>query len=206
MSKEFERFAGTCAVVVAVASILYAAAFAWKNQDGPRFTHGATAILLLLGGLISSVVLIALYGRLRNTEPGISMWALVMGLAGAIGAVIHGGYDLANFANQPDTAFDLPQAADPRGLLTFGLAGLAVLAFAWLISRGGQLPAGLVPLGYLSGSLLVLTYLGRLIILDSKNPALVGAAGLEGLVVNPLFYYRLGQALKAPGPRSPTEQ
>jgi len=196
MSKEFERFAGTCAMLVAAGSILYSVTFVWKNQDGPRFTHGATAILLLLGGLIGSVVLIAIYGRLREAEPGIAMWALVMGLASALGAVIHGGYDLANFTNQPDTVLDLPQAADPRGLLTFGLAGLALLALAWLIARGGRLPAQLVPLGYLSGTLLILTYLGRLIILDSKNPALLGAAGLEGLVVNPLFYYRLGLALK----------
>lgn len=97
---------------------------------------------------------------------------------------------------------DLPNAVDPRGLLTFGVAGLALFVIAWLIVRGGRLPVGLGYLGYLSAALLVATYLGRLILLDPNHPALLAPAALEGLIVNPLWYAWLGLALYRPGPRA----
>jgi hypothetical protein len=80
--------------------------------------------------------------------------------------------------------------------LTFGLVGLALLVFAALIRRGGGLPRGLGWVGAATGVLLVLVYLGRLVIFDPTNPALVGAAALTGLVANPIFFIWLGLALR----------
>jgi hypothetical protein len=50
----------------------------------------------------------------------------------ALGAAIHGGYDLANLINLPASAAalpDLPSQVDPRGLLTFGVMGLGLLNY-----------------------------------------------------------------------------
>jgi hypothetical protein len=63
------------------------------------------------------------------------------------------------------------------------------------MSRGGGFPRGLVMLGYLSGVLLVLIYLGRLIVLDATSPFVLGPAALEGFVVNPVWYIWLGRTL-----------
>src|SRR5581483_4981577 len=123
------------------------------------------------GGLASSAALVAIYERVRGTEPSFALWGLILGLAGTIGAAIHGGYDLANAIHPPAVAnADLPSAIDPRGLLTFGVAGLSLLVFAGLIARGRALPAGLGYLGYALAALLLILYLGRLIILEATSP------------------------------------
>ncbi len=45
------------------------------------------------------------------------------------------------------------------------------------------------------GILLVVLYLGRLIILEAKNPLIVVVALLSGFIVNPLWYSWLGGVL-----------
>jgi len=87
---------------------------------------------------------------------------------------------------------------DPRGLGTFGLSGISVLAVSFLILRDASLPRGLGYLGYVSGVLLVLIYLGRLIILSASNPLVLGPAAIEGFIVNPAWYIWLGFALRRP--------
>ena len=77
-------------------------------------------------------------------------------------------------------------------MLTFGLAGIALIVFARLMTRGGGFPHGLGMLGYLSGILLVLIYLARLIILDATSPLVLAPAALEGFIVNPVWYVWLG--------------
>ena len=62
----------------------------------------------------------------------------MLALAGALGAALHGAYDLANLANPPEAlATDLPSASDPRGFGTFALSGLALGITGCLILRGG---------------------------------------------------------------------
>lgn len=124
----------------------------------------------MLGGLLTSAALVAVYGRLRETDISFALLALLLGITGALGSAVHGGYDLANVVNPPALALELPNPVDPRGLLTFGVAGVALFVFSWLIVRGRQFPRGLGYLGYVSAILLVALYLGRLIILDPASP------------------------------------
>jgi hypothetical protein len=195
-SKPFERFAGACAIAVGIGTILYSVAFVIALQTTFRPAVTATAVLLLLGGLVSTPVSVALYLRLRPAEEGFALWALLLALVGAAGSLIHGGFDLARLVGPPTLPTEIANAVDPRGLLTFGVAGVAVFVFASLIRRGGGLPRGLGVLGMVAGGLLILIYLGRLIILDPSNPVLLTAAVLGGLVVNPAWYVWLGIALR----------
>ena len=84
-------------------------------------------------GVGGATGLIGLYARLEPAAGGYALWALVFGLAGALAATLHGGYDLANAIHPPDQTTTLPSPVDPRGLGTFGLAGIATLAFAYLM-------------------------------------------------------------------------
>lgn len=60
-SSTFERFAGVCAILVGLGGILYAVAFVvLKNSL-------LYSLFLLLGGLLSTAVLTAVYNRLRKT-------------------------------------------------------------------------------------------------------------------------------------------
>jgi len=195
-STSFEKFGGLCAVATGVSGFLYSVAFIIISRSAPNLGGLLSALFLMLGGLLATAALVAVYNRLRETEAAFALWALLLGLVGAIGSVIHGGYDLANAINPPASPnLGLPNPIDPRGLLTFGVAGVALFVVAWLIGRGGQFPRGFGYLGYVSAVLLIVLYLGRLIVLEATSPVIVVPALLEGFLVNPIWYIWLGVAL-----------
>jgi hypothetical protein len=150
----------------------------------------------MFGGLLATPVSVALYLRLRPTEEGFALWGLLLSLVGSLGSMVHGGFDLARLIGPPSLPTEIPNPVDPRGLLTFGVAGLGVFVFAVLIRRGGGLPRGLGIQGMAAGVLLILIYLGRLILFDPTNPLLLGAAVLGGFLVTPAFFIWLGVALR----------
>jgi hypothetical protein len=186
----FERFAGLCGIGAGVVGFLYALAFiVLRNQP-------LSALFLMLGGLAATAVMVALYERLRQTSAPLALWALLLGTVGTLGAMVHGGYDLANALHPPVSSNpDLPSAVDPRGLLTFGLTGVSLYTFALLMRRGGQFSGILAYLGAISAALSIALYLGRLIVLDPSRPVIVVPALLEGFVVNPVWYVWLGVVL-----------
>lgn len=192
-SMSFDRVAGMAAIAAGVLGLLYSIAFViLKNQL-------LYSICLLLGALVTTVVIVALYRRVQAAEPGIAQVGLLVGVIAALGSAVHAGYDLGNAINPPpNSATDFPSQVDPRGLLTFGIAGLALLGLAWLMSRTTGFPKALHYVGYLLGALLVVIYLGRLIILDPNNLALLLPAAVAGLVVNPVWYIWLGLSLMKP--------
>jgi hypothetical protein len=188
-SASFERFAGVCAILAGAFGFLYAVAFVVLQNAL------LSGLFLMLTGLLTTAALVAVYERLRETDSSFALLALVLGVAGSLGSAVHGGYDLANVINPPPTMPDLPNQVDPRGLLTFGVAGIALFVASWLIVRGGRLPRGLGYLGYGSAVLLLALYLGRLIVLDPTSPLILVPALLSGFLANPIFYVWLGLAL-----------
>ncbi len=198
-SPAFERFAGVVAWAVGLGGLGYAIAFVLILRSAPKPAAYASALFLLVGGVLGTAVLVALYERLRETDPGFALWGLLLGVGGAVGSAVHGAFDLANLINPPAGTGDPPNAIDPRGFLTFGATAAALLIFAWLIVRGGALPKGLGILGFASAGLLVVIYLGRLILLNPRKPVLLAAALLTGFVVNPAWYLWLGLELRRPG-------
>lgn len=185
----FERLAGICAILAGVADFLYAIAFVVLQNAL------LSGLFLMSGGLLTTAALVAIYERLRRTEATFALWALLLGMTGALGSAAHGGYDLANAVNPPPSIPDLPNPVDPRGLMTFGVAGIALFVVAWLIGRGGEFSRGLGYLAYASAVLLLALYLGRLIVLDPTNPMILVPALLNGFLINPAFYLWLGLAL-----------
>jgi hypothetical protein len=182
----FIRVASVCAILSGIGGVLYGVAFVIL---GNQLLY---SVLLMLGGLLTSVVLVALHDRLHESDAAWSMLAILFGLIGSIGSVIHGGYDLANAIHPPVTLnTDLPSQIDPRGLLTFGLLGMAVLIFSALMRRGNQFPKNLASVGTLLGVLMIVIYLGRLIILDPTN-SIVRIALLLGVIVNTIWLIWLG--------------
>jgi hypothetical protein len=202
-SASYAQFAGTCAVLAGVVGFLYAVAFIGLvlTDAAPELGFGLASALLLAGSLFGAAGLTALYPRLRAVDGGFALIALLLGVAGSFGAAVHGGFDLANVLNAPAAAANeamagLPNYADPRGLLTFGVAGLGLLVASWLTVRSPALPTRLGYLGYLAGALLILVYLGRLIILTPTNPLVAGPAALAGFIVNPAWFIWLGLVLR----------
>jgi hypothetical protein len=187
MKTSFERFAGWGAVLAGLSGFLYSISFIVLQNNL------LSALFLMLGGLFSTSALTALYQRLRGTESGFALLGLLLSLSAALGSAIHGGYDLANALHPPASPnTDLPNAIDPRGLLTFGVLGLGLFLLSWLMTQDMKFPKGLAYLGYLSALLMIILYLGRLIILQATSLVIVIPALLEGFIVNPLWYIWLG--------------
>jgi hypothetical protein len=193
----FARFASGCAYAVGIGGLAYSIAFVAVLRGSGEPAAAASSAFLLLGGLFATPVLVAVYLLLRSASPGLALWSLSIGLTSALGSAIHGGFDLANVINAPSMdAGGLPNAVDPRGLLTFGFAAIATAAIAWLILRSGRLPRGLAGVAIALAALLFVIYLGRLVVLDPTHPALLVAALATGFVVNPLWWLWLGVSLR----------
>src|SRR5918911_1067786 len=97
-SASFERFAGACAILTAITSFLYAVAFIILQS------MLLSAVFLTAVGLLSSAVLVAVYYRLRETNAAFALWALVLGIAGALGSAVHGGFDPTQSVNPPSSS------------------------------------------------------------------------------------------------------
>jgi hypothetical protein len=189
----YDRFAGVCAVLTGATGLLYSVAFVVLRSDL------LSASFLLLTGLFGTATLVGVYAKLKQTDETFAMLGLLLGVASAMGAAIHGGYDLANALHPPSTVnLDLPSQIDPRGILTFGVAGLALWVIAWLMLRGGGFARGLGYLGYVTAALLILIYLARLIVLDATSWLVLVPALLTGFIASPVWYIWLGASLWRP--------
>jgi len=196
MSASYRRFAGLAAYLVAIGGVAYSILFVIAVKAASQPVDTASWTLLLIGGVLSTAVLVSLYQILRETDAGFAMWGLLLGFVGAAGSIIHGGFELARVI-PTEVHVTLPgNAVDPRGLLTFGLTGLGLVILSNLIRRSPGLPTGLGTLGIALGVLLMLVYLGRLFIVDPNEPVLLGAAALAGVVAHPAFFVWLGRALR----------
>jgi hypothetical protein len=200
----YDRFASVSATLAGVIGLLYSISFVFVARTAPDLGGLLSALFLMLGGIFSSAALTGIYRRLvagPAVETTFALWGFWLALGGALGAFIHGGYDLSNAIHPPVAAYltaDAPNPIDPRGLLTFGLAGLSLLVLSLLMARSPNFSRALSRLGMLLGILLMLVYLARLLILDAANPLVLYPAALTGFLINPIFYIWLGHTLSRP--------
>lgn len=189
-SQSFDRFAGLFGILAGIAGLAYLVLFFLLKNPGAF----APALALLLVGIFSSATLVALYQRVRPVDEGFALWGLLLGIVGAGGAAIHAAFDVANNINPPKTPFDYASPIDPRGFVTFAVAGLAAIVLAWLIVRGKVFSNALGYFGIVSGILLVALYLAYMIILNALNPIVLALVVLSGLA-QPIWYLWLGYVL-----------
>jgi hypothetical protein len=191
--RNYDGVAAACAALSGIASLLYGVAFIVLGNIR------LSAAILMVSGLLTAVALVGVYARLRVVDSAAATLGLALGLVGAIGALVHGGLDLATSLHPiPGALADAPNPVDPRGLLTFGVAGLGLVVLGLLVTWGDAFPRLLGYLAMVTGALLVLLYLARLIVLDPTNPLVLGPALITGFVLNPLLYVWLGYRLSRP--------
>jgi hypothetical protein len=195
----FEKTAGLAAIVTGVCVFFYAVSLVILSVTLRIGLAGLqlASIFLIVGSLAATLVWVAVYQRLRETDAGFALWALIIGIIGHIGATASGGYDLAASVTngQQPTLGRIISQASPQGLLTFGVVGLSLVAIAWLIEKGGLFPRPLGYVAYLFALLSIYIYPGRVIIQQTSNPALAGPIILTGFIVGPLFYIWVGVSL-----------
>jgi hypothetical protein len=193
MSRTYERFAGLSAILVGVGGLAYGILFGAIVLGAPDAVSRVWLALGILGALFAIPVTVALYYRLRDTDRGFALLALLLGTFAALGQLENSALGLGNEITPELGGI----AADPYGAFRFGLLGVALLVVAWLVRRGGALPRGLGYLAALGGALLVIVYLGRLTgVIDPATKATVIPPVLYGLIVHPALYVWLGVILR----------
>jgi hypothetical protein len=198
----FERLAGVCSVLLALGALVYTIIFIAIVGGDIENTEAWFAILLA-GAIVSIPILIALYGRLRPVDESFALLGFVLALGGALGGIVHGGYELAAIETPPTQPYYPGLESVDKGALRYLVGGLALLVIGWLIARSDRLPAGIGYVALVGGTLLVFTYFGRLFdfITPGDHVSLIPPVAY-GLVVHPLLYGWLGWVfLRAPEPR-----
>ncbi|MGH2677257.1 MAG: hypothetical protein ACRDHB_02700 [Actinomycetota bacterium] len=193
--RTFDRFAGASAILVGVGGLVYGVLYGAIVLGAGRPVSIIWLSVGLLGALLTTPVLVALYYRLRDTDRGFALLALLLGLAAALGQFENSALGLGNALTPEIGGQGAP--ADPFGVFRFGLAGVALFVVGWLALRGGAVPRGLGWLAVAGGVLLVLVYLGRLTgVIDPATEVTTLPPLLYGLVVHPAFYVWLGVVLR----------
>ena len=186
----FSKFGGLLGILAGIAGLLYLMFFVALKDPAAL----PASLSLLLVGIFSSATLVALYQHLREVDEGFALWGLLLGVGGAGGAAVHSAFDIASNLHTPATAFAYASPVDPRGFLTFAVAGLAAIVLSWLIVRGAMLARSLGYLGVISGILLIALYLAYMVVLDATNPVVLILILLSG-IIQPGWYLWLGWAL-----------
>lgn len=197
----FDRFAGVAGISTGILSLFYAVFYLLVKG---RLHELLPSLFLGLGGLLATAVIIALHARVRAVDPLFASWALVLGLFGQLGAAVHGAYGFAQAVTPglsgPDVSH-LPNSFDPLGFLTFGMVGVSIFVFAWLIIRSGGLPRQLGYLGYLLAVALVALYLGTLFVNQTTSLFILIPGAIASLVATPAWNIWLGLRFLQAGSR-----
>src|SRR2546425_8542966 len=191
-ARDFSRRAGLQAYFVAFFSLAYAAVFLGLVHSHPE-AHRASALanaLIAAGGLSATIAIVGVTGRIAALD---GRWLAALGVGYALLSATHGVYSaLAELG-----AIGVPDLAptDPRGVATFGLAGLWVFTFG-LVIRAGNVPGfprGLATLAIVDGVDLVLLFVAT--VAAAENLVLV-SGGLASVVLGPAFWIWTGRVLR----------
>jgi hypothetical protein len=190
----FDRFAGLGGLLTGISSLLYAVFFLLIT--GPLH-EVLPSVFLAIGGFFALTVSVAVYRRVRDAEPNFALWALLLAGMGYLGTAVHGVYGLALLIPAKTAA---PEASalsqtDPRGFLAFGVTGVSVLVFAWLIVRSGALPRLLGYVGYVLGVAVIALFLGTLLTNDLKSAYVLVPGAVASLLATPIWNIGLGLSL-----------
>jgi hypothetical protein len=191
----FDRFAGVCAIIAGLSSILYAVFFLLVKG---QLNVYLPPVFLALGGFLALTPMVVVYLRVRRADEGFALWALLLAAVGFLGTAAHAIFGIAAVipkVTDVGSAKELSQS-DPRGFLAFFVTGVAVLVFAWLIQRSGAFPVGLAYVGYVLGVSVILLFLGNLATATNTSSLLILIPGaVASLLATPAWNIWLGLRL-----------
>lgn len=191
----FGRLAGLLAYFVGIGGLVYGILFAYIVRGAPGWVARVWLLLAVLGGLAATGVLVGLYERVKETEEAVALWALLLGVVAGLGQMLNSSVGLG-YSFNPAPVGVFVSEPDPLGVLRFGLNGVALFLFGWLMARGKNFPRALGYLAEVGGLLLLVIYAGRVTgIIDPAERITLIPPLLYGLVVHPILYVWLGRAL-----------
>jgi hypothetical protein len=191
IDKAFSRRAGFQAYLIAAFSLLYAVVFLGFVRNHPENTQAAALAWALIAGagLAATVTTTSTAARIGGDA---RWWLTAIGVGYGLLSAAHGTF-AAVAVEQGIAASDL-SPTDPRGLATFGLAGLWALTLGLEVVAGNAtLPRNLGWLAIISGIDLIVLYVAT--VAQAETLILV-SGGLASVILVPAFWVWTGRILR----------
>ena len=202
MKRSFQQFGGLSAILVGILSIIYAVFYLLISRQNPDLGINGSWIVLALSGIFSSAAYVALYQLTNQTAPGVTLWALALGVAASLATLLHGAYESTLIKTIAEASPDqqaalavlqqLPSQVDPAGLMAFFVTGVVSLLFSYLIINQAVLSRALGTLGIVNGLVLVILYLASA---NQIQTLILVSGGLTSVILGPIWWICLGVKL-----------
>ena len=185
----FRRTASWCAFGIAALSVLYAVVFlGFVRTDAANTTASALANGLIgLSGILATFAVIAVGDRVDGAA---GRWLRVVGVGWALLSAAHGVS--AAISDAQGLATSAISATDPRGLATFGLAGLWSIVLGLAIRSGTSFPRTLGTIALVNGVDLVVLFLATA---TGAGTLILVTGGLASVILGPLQWAWIGRAM-----------
>ena len=185
----FRRTASWCAFGIAALSLFYAVVFlGFVRTDASNTTASALANGFIgLSGILATFAVIAVGDRVDGAA---GRWLRVVGVGWALLSAAHGVS--AAISDAQGLATSAISATDPRGLATFGLAGLWSIVLGLAIRSGTSFPRGLGMVALVNGVDLVVLFLATA---TGAGTLILVTGGLASVILGPLQWAWIGRAM-----------
>src|SRR5438552_6230466 len=192
IDRAFSRRAGFQAYLIAAFSLIYAVVFLGLAKGHPENT-GAWALtwaLIAGSGLSATIATTSIAARINGDA---RWWLTTLGAGYGLLSAAHGTF--AAIAVEQGIATNDLSPTDPRGLATFGLAGL------WALTLGLEIVAGNASWPRNLGWLAVVGGLDLIVLFFATVAAYEGlilvSGGLASVILVPAFWIWTGRLLRA---------
>ncbi|MEK6207235.1 MAG: hypothetical protein AABM32_06285 [Chloroflexota bacterium] len=191
IDRAFSRRAGVQAYLIAAFSLVYAVVFLAFVRNHPENTQAAAlASALIAGGGLSATIATTSVAARIGGDP--RWWLTALGVGYGLLSAAHGTFEA--IAIQQSIPLPAISPTDPRGLATFGLAGL------WLFTLGletvagnGTLPRNLGWLAIVGGLDLIVLFFATVAAFDNL---ILASGGLASVILVPAFWIWTGRVLR----------
>ncbi|MEK6225475.1 MAG: hypothetical protein AABM40_04185 [Chloroflexota bacterium] len=192
IDRAFSRRAGFQAYLIAAFSLVYAVVFLGFVRNHPENAQAAALAWALIAGAGLSAT-IATTSAAARVGGDARWWLTALGVGYGLLSAAHGTF-AAIAVEQGIAAVDL-SPTDPRGLATFGLAGLWAFTLGLeTVAGNGALPRNLGWLAVIGAFDLILLFFAT--VAQSENLILV-TGGLASVILVPAFWIWTGRVIRA---------
>src|SRR2546430_5249373 len=191
IDRAFSRRAGFQAYLIAAFSLVYAVVFLGFVRNHPENTQAAALAWALIAGagLAATITTTSAAARIGGDA---RWWLTALGVGYGLLSAAHGTF-AAVAVEQGIAASDL-SPTDPRGLATFGLAGLWAFTLGLeTVSGNGSLPRNLGWLAVICGIDLIVLYVATIAALEGL---ILVSGGLASVILVPVFWIWTGRVLR----------
>jgi hypothetical protein len=191
IDRAFSRRAGFQAYLIAAFSLVYAVVFLVFVRNHPENTQAAALASALIagGGLAATIATTSAAARIGGDA---RWWLTALGVGYGLLSAAHGTFEA--IAIQQSVALPAISPTDPRGLATFGLAGLWAFTLGLeTVSGNATLPRNLGWLAVIGGLDLILLFFAT--VAQAETLILV-SGGLASVILVPAFWIWTGRVLR----------